>query len=241
VVNASPAEYKDCTLIQGETVIPIAVKRMCDIKNMKKNQNGEIRQLRSKPHGVEMGFAITAHKVQGQTCARLILELNPTPMAPHLDFNGLYVMLSRVRTKLHLRRLPNQPNVKDLYHLTKLHPPLVTSIWQAGYNSNGVWTEHLASQYLNTTMGQPPLQTNAAALKLVKRKGTIHNDGPFTKQAKVLNNYNHDISFLFDTYISRMKMFHDLVTCESRDLHDYDENTNNSPIISSFKYHVRTT
>ena len=38
-----------------------------------------------------------------------------------------------------------------------------------------------------------------------------------------------------------MKMFHDLVTCESRDLYDYDENKNNSPMILSCEHLVLKT
>jgi len=58
--------------------------------------------LRFYSPGVELGFAVTPEKAQGQTLERVILDLNCT----RLSVASLYVAASRVRSSEHVRALP---------------------------------------------------------------------------------------------------------------------------------------
>ena len=62
-----------------------------------------------KAHAVVLAFAITIHKMQGQTCSRLILDINQRSFKPLLTYHGLYFALLHVRTSSHLRVLLLQP------------------------------------------------------------------------------------------------------------------------------------
>jgi ATP-dependent exoDNAse (exonuclease V) alpha subunit len=49
-----------------------------------------------KAHAVVLAFAITVHKMQGQLCIRLILDINQHPVKPCNIYHGVYVALSYV-------------------------------------------------------------------------------------------------------------------------------------------------
>ena len=74
-------------------------------------------KLQYIPHGLDLAFSITAHKIQGQSCDKLKIDLNKTPFMPSITFPSLYVMLSRVRTSANLRVLPLQQSSMQLNHL----------------------------------------------------------------------------------------------------------------------------
>ena len=56
-------------------------------------------------YGVELAFAVTTHKVQGQTLARVLVDLSSCGRTQH-TVSSLYVACSRVRRLEHLRVLP---------------------------------------------------------------------------------------------------------------------------------------
>lgn len=96
--------------------------------------------LHTRTHGVDMAFAITAHKVQGQTCDRLIVDLNPRPFSPQFNFHALYVALSRVRRGDHLRIMPLQPSVANLNYLLKMKSSPDLEVWLRAFdNDSGKW------------------------------------------------------------------------------------------------------
>ena len=57
--------------------------------------------------GLSLAFAVTYHKLQGQTLDRVILDLNSSGAA-RLDIPSVYVGVSRVREGKHIRMLPLQ-------------------------------------------------------------------------------------------------------------------------------------
>ncbi len=76
--------------------------------------------LQTTTPGVELGFTITLHKIQGQTCEKLIVDINDRPFIPHINFQGLHVAMSRVRRSAALRILltasPAKQNKLQLSH-----------------------------------------------------------------------------------------------------------------------------
>ena len=85
--------------------------------------------LRALPHGIDPAFSITVHKIQGQTCEKLIIDLNKSPVKPKLNFQGLLVLLSRVRRAADLRLLPLRAGNFNYRHLLELEPPPALVQW----------------------------------------------------------------------------------------------------------------
>ncbi len=97
-----------------------------------------------------MAYAITVHKIQGQTKDRLIVDLNqrPAPTLPQINFQHLYVALSRVRKRCTLKLMPfHHPSSLD--YLFSLKPPQYLIEWLAGFDSEGFWSAEKAHQTLN--------------------------------------------------------------------------------------------
>ena len=83
-------------------------------------------------HTLELGFAITFHKVQGRTMQKLILDLNYRPGKNHLignlDFFGFYVGFTRVSNSKNIRKLPAYSNLSFSY-LQNLKPTSDLVAW----------------------------------------------------------------------------------------------------------------
>ena len=76
-----------------------------------------------KSHLLELAFAITFHKVQGQTLPKVILDLNMRPKAlGNVDFHALYVGLTRIKHAYDIRILPPQNSNEAFKHLLKFKP-----------------------------------------------------------------------------------------------------------------------
>jgi hypothetical protein len=93
---------------------------------------------------VELMFAVTDYKLQGQTLDKLILSLGERTFKPHLSLQKLYVLVSRVRAAKDIRLLkPQDPNgfnyIKHLQHVPALH------VWNSGYNASRSWEDNLAN------------------------------------------------------------------------------------------------
>ena len=105
------------SLSSDEVLLPLVNKSSA--KNVIKVEQ---QKFSHKSHPLELGFAITFHKVQGQTLNKVILDLNKRPNAlGNVDFHALYVGLTRVKRAEDIRILPPQDN-KQFKHLLKLHP-----------------------------------------------------------------------------------------------------------------------
>ena len=76
---------------------------------------------------------VALHKIQGQICSELIVDLNHRIFIPQITFSGLYVAVSRVRRREDLQIMPIQPNSRNLIFLTTLQPP------QNFVNVHGDW------------------------------------------------------------------------------------------------------
>ena len=107
------------TLVPGQVVIPL------QLKNPRKNiLSIASYNLPYKSHLYDLAFAITFHKIQGQTVKKLILDLNQRPgkKLGSLCFHEFYVGLSRVKLGDDLRILP--PHKENSFeYLKKLKPP----------------------------------------------------------------------------------------------------------------------
>ena len=136
VPGADIARFSTMTMEPGAVVIPIGlVRRAKDLKGAR-IKNGVKRDLYYLPHNVDIGFAVTVHKVQGQTCSKIILDLNYRPFNPQLDFHSVIVMVSRVRTDENIRVMPPHPNGPSLDYLNKLEPKPELVIWLEGFYEN---------------------------------------------------------------------------------------------------------
>jgi hypothetical protein len=67
---------------------------------------GKKFDVHTSPHGLDTVFSLTVHKIQDQTCDKLIIDLSKMPIKPPLTFQGLVALISRVRSSRHLRLLP---------------------------------------------------------------------------------------------------------------------------------------
>jgi hypothetical protein len=107
------------TLVPGQVVIPL-ISQSHQNNKIEFGNNGVIIRYKSYMH--ELGFALTFHKIQGQTVNRIILDLNNRPnQLGKLNFFGFYVGISRVKFGKNLRILPRQPYA-SFSHLKRLKP-----------------------------------------------------------------------------------------------------------------------
>jgi hypothetical protein len=109
VPGADPLQFRGKSIIPNKVVIPVLLRKKSEEKKVYFPFREQPVILKMKPHAVEFGFAVTIHKMQGQTCERLILDLNKRPFSPQIEFHRLYVALSRVKQSRYLRLLPLQP------------------------------------------------------------------------------------------------------------------------------------
>jgi hypothetical protein len=116
---------KHKSLVEGQVVIPFVNKRhLGNTVTISKEQT-----LSYKSHGIDLAFAITFHKIQGQTKEKVILDLNRRPgRLSHVDYHGLYVGWSRVKHASNIRVLPCQ-NDDNFEHLLQLKPNTNLKLW----------------------------------------------------------------------------------------------------------------
>ncbi|KZS07773.1 Uncharacterized protein APZ42_028439 [Daphnia magna] len=124
-------------LLMDKVVIPVKLKSQAEEHKIHFPLKNNHLTVKGKAHAVVLAFAITVHKMQGQT--RLILDINQRPFKPSLTYHGIYVALSRVRTSRHLRPLPLQPFSTNINYLSELHPPKTLTQWLGRFNTEGVW------------------------------------------------------------------------------------------------------
>ena len=83
------------------------------------------------------------HKVQGKTVSRLCVDLNQHDFQPHVNFHGIFVVCSRVKTKKNLAIFPFPPDQNGLQHLLNLKPPRNLILWLKSYDENGFFQQQL--------------------------------------------------------------------------------------------------
>jgi ATP-dependent exoDNAse (exonuclease V) alpha subunit len=85
-------------------------------------------KVNTRPHAVELAFAITYEKIQGKTMKKIILDLNSAPTRP-IHYDAFYTGISRVRRSCDLKIIPIPPSL-TLQHLKKLKPDKKLIYWQ---------------------------------------------------------------------------------------------------------------
>lgn len=125
----------------GGKVIPM-IRKSRDFTVVKYNRKTRTpgRRLKCHTHDVVPTFAMTFHKSQGQTMSRVILHLHKHPgrVLKRLEFQGVYVALSRVEFGHHIRVVFD--DATGLKHLTMLKRPKYFDLWVNNYcNETGKW------------------------------------------------------------------------------------------------------
>jgi hypothetical protein len=144
-LNGRPNCSSDSLVGNTAYVIPVPVTstNKVDIKFGRK-------KYFAKNHAVELGFAITYHKLQGKTLDLLILNPYSRGCKPELTLMALLVGLSRVRYSRNVRFLPPLSNseASPFKHLMKFKSKNDFRIWWAGFNvdNNGQWDLALSRQ-----------------------------------------------------------------------------------------------
>ena len=135
------------TLVPGDIVLPIGLcsaKTTLDVQvdTATKCLQGAVKV---SEHRLELGFAVTFHKIQGKTIPKVILELNKRPFAPHLNHSMLLVAISRVTNRENLRIIPLKAGT-TLRYLGKLRPDPKLKTWMTGFDPGGVWSAKRVEQ-----------------------------------------------------------------------------------------------
>ena len=127
-------------------VVPVGAH--CETTTKKSAQSSVY--LQRKRHQVDLGFAVTYHKVQGQTLQQVILVMHRRKSKQLLSmcFEMLYVAVTRVRRASDIRILffsdgkhgtKGKQVEQGLAHLKKLKRPSHFDEWLAAYDNDGNW------------------------------------------------------------------------------------------------------
>ena len=103
-------------------------------------------RLSFKSFPYDLGFAMTYHKVQGQTMPRVIMFLHErkSRQLAKLQWESLYVAMTRVKCGNNIRVCYSGSEAQHvtthgLQHLKKLTRPKLYDVWQAAYDKRGYW------------------------------------------------------------------------------------------------------
>ncbi len=103
-------------------------------------------KVNTRPHAVELAFAITYEKIQGKTMKKIILDLNSAPTRP-IHYDAFYTGISRVRRSCDLKIIPIPPSL-TLQHLKKLKPDKKLIYWQKGIQEKTLrWSRTTAEKF----------------------------------------------------------------------------------------------
>ena len=136
VPEARPEEFIGRTLVPNRVVIPVPLFNVPEKISLMLPGRPKEDVVLYRPHAVELRFAITVHKVQGQTCDKIIIQLNKRNFMPYVTFNMLYVSLSRVRNSESIRLMPPRPSNPSLDYLSKLHPSEDLLTWLEAFEDD---------------------------------------------------------------------------------------------------------
>ena len=157
IPNADPKDFEDCTMEPGRVLIPVPVTRQP--KELKIDLIGQTSEVTLKylRHGVQLGFSMTVHRIQGKTLEHLILQLNKRSFLPRISFSSLYVSLSRGRKSDDIRLMPIHPNGPNLEYLKKLTPNSDLISWLKCFDG-----DHGSGAALNLDKVKEMLQQSSA-------------------------------------------------------------------------------
>ena len=149
VDDANFEDYIDLTLVNEEAVIPVGPNHAASRATVYVPEYSRGIKVESVGHGVDLRFGITMHKVQGKTVKRVCAELNEHPFPPKVNYHGVFVTISRVKTSQHLALLPYPSGQTDLHHLRDLKPPKNLILWLKSYDTNGWFDRDLLLVAMN--------------------------------------------------------------------------------------------
>ena len=140
--NFSPCEKMKKQ--QSSTMIVPMIRVSHDFQVIKYNRKTKQKgvRLRCYTHNVAPTFAVTFHKAQGQTIANVILHLHKHPgrALKRIQFQGLYVALSRVELGSNIRVVFD--DINGLNHLYSLKRPQNFDLWVKNYcQRTGRWIQ----------------------------------------------------------------------------------------------------
>ncbi len=185
IKDAQPLDFIGRTAVVNEAVIPLAQAHTSKNFFLEVPGKDGKYKLQTRGYGVDLGYSVTLHKIQGQTCDKLIVDLNDRPFLPKVSYHGFYVAVSRVRRNEDLRIMPIQPGKADLKYLTRLQPPKQLITWLNCYDSQGKFDSRKVPlpQPPQTKQG-PKRKTPATPTKKTDKKKTSTQYSP--RQGKII-------------------------------------------------------
>ena len=96
---------------------------------------------------LDLAFAMTVHKAQGQTLSRVILCFSERHNhINQMTLPSIYVSLSRVKLSDHIRILYHSsfPTQLEIEYIALLQPSLQIQKYLAGFQNNGTWNGAIA-------------------------------------------------------------------------------------------------
>ncbi len=110
-------------------VLPVKISKRLD--DLSVNRASRKSKIYYRSHGVDLAFALTFHKFQGQTVGKILLDLSQTPKNVfRLCFQAFYVGMTRVKKSDCIRILPGPDGGKpDLSHLLSFEPDPELQRW----------------------------------------------------------------------------------------------------------------
>ena len=141
-VNIEVEKIDNETSAKSTIVVPMprVITRFELVKYNAKTRT-KAKNLACYSHNVTLGFAVTYYKSQGQTLDRVILHLHKSPgrAMKRLDFEAMYVALSRVKQGKHIRTVFGS---HGLQHLSTLQRSKYFDLWLGNYHPHtGVWND----------------------------------------------------------------------------------------------------
>ena len=111
-------------------VLPVKICKR--LEELPVNRASRKSKIYYRTHGLDLAFALTFHKFQGQTVDKIILDLSKTPKNVFnlLCFQAFYVGMMRVKKSSCIRILPGPDGRKPkLSHLLTLKPDPELQRW----------------------------------------------------------------------------------------------------------------
>ena len=214
-----------------DMVVPIIRKshKFTVIKYNRKTKR-PAKGLSCYSHHVAPIFAVTFHKAQGQTLTHVVLHLHKHPgrSLKGLQFQGLYVALSRVEQGSHLRVVYDEHH--GLKHLYRLRRPKNFDLWINNYcDRSGQWKRQGLNDLREKKMQEVQKQLKRTENLVTLSKKTLINiarvmDIKVEKSSKGAINKEQYVNALYDVWINERKKNNESVGKRSYGLNLPSEN-----------------
>ena len=173
-------DYRHCTVVQDDTVIPVLMSSSKLVKNCHVNDSFGPLDITKRWHPIEPDAAATHYKAQGRTMDLVIGDLRHPPTAPYLSFEAAFVFWSRVRLGSCLKCFPLKKG-ENWDHIRKLTPPDDLCIFMGAFqDGRGKFREDLAAQVWESIKQIDAKDSNTTSMGSKKTKN---------KKAKIVH-YN---------------------------------------------------